>query len=520
MKKPTLQNLVMLAIAACSIVALGMLAGCGGGSSTSSGGGSAEVAPGGTLHVSQGEEVVTLDPLVATDPSSVNVVSQINEPLFRVTAEGEAEPWLVTKVEKSKDQRVWTFHLRGGVSFTNGNPLTSADVLFTLERARKSVNWGSVLEGVESITTPSPSTFVIKNSSPAPELPALLSQWSFGIIPTNFGGASEKEFAQHPVGTGPFVLGSWKRGESLTLDKNDNYWEKDRPYLQSVVLQAVPNGQSRVAQLQGGQLDLIYSPPWAQVESIENTPGLAVGDFPLGYVQYLILNSRDPLFQNEKVREAVDLALDRDGMVSAITNGHGEKAGSYIPPVIPYHDASIEPTQQDVAKAEQLLAEAEKEGVDPTVTMLNSSEATFWGSGAQIVQQNLEAVGFQISIRSSDLASLLETLAGGKFEMSTLEAYDATPSPAEMIGAYNGYEAVFSGADTTETTKLAAEATSAVDPAEREELWHRIQQILDDERYIQPVVYVPYSWALKDDLVGFEVGTSGIPWFADAGFAK
>ena len=507
------------------VVALAGLAllgvsGCGGGGGGSGSTSSAAPAAGGTLHVSQGEEVITLDPLEALDLSSVNVVSQIEETLFRVTASGENEPWLVSGVEKSPDQKVWTLRLRQGVKFSNGDPMTSADVLFTLEQARKSANWSSVLEGIAKVTAPSPETIVIANRKPAPELPAILSQWSFGIVPKGYGGATAKEFAQHPIGTGPFMLGSWKRGESLMLDRNPHYWGDGQPYLDEVVFQAVPDSNSRVSQLKGGQLDVVYSPPWAQIAALESAPELEVGEYPLGFSEFLILNTRRPLFADKRVREAVDLAVNREDIVGAATNGLGEPAGSWFAPTVPYQDASIEPTARDVAKAKQLLAAAVGDGIDPSFTLATRSENSFWATAAQIVQQNLEEVGFEVKLQSFDEASMLELLGAGDFDAGALELYDAVPSPSEPIAFYNGFEGLWSGAPTTKTTKLAEAAASEVDPGKRERLYHEFQQVLAEEKAILPLVYLPFVWAHRTAVTGFTVGTTGTPWFAETGFAE
>src|SRR5262249_51943483 len=156
-------------------------------------------------------------------------------------AKNEVVPWLAAGFQKSAGQTVWDFQLRKGVSFSNGRPMTSADVLFTLEKARKSPNWESELAAIKAVIAPSPEKIVIETSQPFPELPAILSQWSFGIVPKNYGGVSEKEFAQDPVGTGPFVLGPWKRGEALTLEKNPHYWQHGKPYLDKIVFKSAPD---------------------------------------------------------------------------------------------------------------------------------------------------------------------------------------------------------------------------------------------------------------------------------------
>ena len=519
MKRPDLSRTRLSALALLAL-AMMILAGCGGGSGGTSNSSGAEATPkaGGTLRISQGGEAVNIDPLESTELASINVISQISEPLFKLNAEEELEPWLATKVEKSKDESVWTLQLRQGVRFSDGQPMTSADVLYTLEEARKSAYWESLLAGIEKVEAPSPSTIVLTNGKPAPEIEVTLSQWSFGIEPKDLGGRSKEKFAQHPIGTGPFVLGPWKHGESITLEKNPNYWEQGRPYLDKVVFQTVNSPESRVAQLKGGQLEVIYEPPYSQLDGIESTPGLKVGDYPMAFVEFMILNSRDPLFQNQKVREAVELAVDREGLNAAALFGHGELAGAWVPPAVPSSAADvIEPATRDVEKAKALLAEAVKEGVDPTFTLIAPSENSYWRSGAQIVQQNLEEIGFKLKIEATEGSSELELLGSGKFDMATLEVYPSTPGPAELFSYYNATESLYTGTDATEMTKLAEQAVSTPNAAKREGIWRQMQENIAKEKFILPITYSPYVWAMNEDVSGFTVTLTGIPWLADAG---
>ncbi len=234
----------------------------------------------------------------------------------------------------------------------------------------------------------------------------------------------------------------------------------------------------------------------------------------------MILNGRLPLFANTKVRESINLAVDREGMVDAVLSGHGEPAGTYVPPAIPFHDPSLKAPEQNVAKAKQLLAEAVEEGVKPNFTFLVLGEDTFWNNAAQIVQQNLEEVGFNVTLDPRDQASVGEDIAANKFEASTSFTYSIIPSPAQLFSTYNTYEGWFSGADTTETTRLAEEASSAVNVKEREAPWFEAQQILAKEKYVVPVTYAPFSWVQQEDVVGFEVSATGVPWLGGTGFSK
>jgi ABC-type transport system substrate-binding protein len=147
-------------------------------------------------------------------------------------------------------------------------------------------------------------------------------------------------------------------------------------------------------------------------------------------------------------------------------------------------------------------------------------ENPFWATAAQIVQQDLEEVGFKVKLQAHDAASQEELLSAGEFEASTGELYDAVPSPSEPVGFYNGLEGLWTGAPTAQTTKIAEAAASEVDPKKREALYQEFQQVLDRGKYLVPVVYLPFAWAHRTDVSGFQVGTTGTPWFAETGLVE
>ncbi|HEY0277141.1 MAG TPA: ABC transporter substrate-binding protein [Solirubrobacterales bacterium] len=509
------------------LVALGaaLLAGCGGGGNSGGETGGTEGAEatsapahrGGTLNIAQGEEAIDLDPVTLFAPGDTYLSNQINEPLFKESTQRKVVPWLVEKYETSGGQRVWTLHLRKGVKFSNGKPLTSADVVFTLERVRGNESWTPYTENIAKVQATSPSTVVITNKEPAAELKAILALWPFEITPDNLAGESEKEFAEHPIGTGPFMLTSWKKGESMTMDANPHYWQSGKPYVEKLVWHTVTDANSRVSQLQGGDLDVVSGIPWAQVEGIENSPETDfLTGIPLGYVDNIWLNAQKPLFKDPRVREAINLALDREGMNQAVLLGKGEPAYSLVPPGQPFQDKSLKAPEQDIEKAKELLAEAVKEGApQPSFTILVQTEDDFWPTASQIVQQNLEEAGFKVQLKKLDTSSAIELLEAGEYEAAFGFTFSEMPSPAEAFGFYNGFNGSFTNADTTKTTKIMAEALSTVNEQQRAQHYYELQRIIAEENYDISVVYKPYSWAFRDDVSGLFVGVTGIPYFAE-----
>ena len=513
----------LAALAAALVAMSAVAAGCGGGSGTSSGdtGEAATPSKGGTLQIADTSEAITLDPTTAIDNPSIHVLTQIMEPLFRASADGKIEPWLVAGTKQSSDHRTWTFQLRPGVKFSNGRPLTAEDVVFSLDAARKSANWGSMYEAITDVEASSKSTVMVTTDKVVVGLPAELSLFGSAIVPKGYGGMTQKEFGQHPIGTGPFKFASWDRGQSLTLTRNPGYWRKGEPYLSQVVFDSVPDVNSRTTQLRGGELDVMASPDWSQLSGLEGTSGLHVGVYALGYLDFLALNQRTPLFGDKRVREAANLALDRDGILEAALHGYGETAGSWIQPPIEFHDASIKPVAQDVTKAKSLLAEAvEDTGVQPKLTLLFFSGDTYYNTVAQVVQQDLEAVGFKVELQSLDESTVISQISAGKYDAVLLYYSSDIVDPSEGGSIYVGTEAAFTGGPTAKVEKLTAEAGAELNEGKRRQLYYEVQREIAAEQGVLTYDYRPFVWAMQGDVTGFQVNATGIPWLGETGFSE
>ncbi|HEU4598995.1 MAG TPA: ABC transporter substrate-binding protein [Solirubrobacterales bacterium] len=513
-----LRKLLLSALALTAVALL--IAGCGGGGGSDSGAeSSAPPKHGGTLHFAQIGEALTLNQFTSLGVAEITTAGQITEPLFKTNKNEEVEPWLATSFEKSKDERDWTFHLRKGVKFSNGKPMTAADVVFTLETAKKSPYWGSTVEPVSKVRATSPSTVVVEADEPTPAMPAILSLFATGIVPKNFGGMSEKEFGQKPIGTGPFMVGKWNHGESLTLEANPNYWQKGRPYLDKVVFETVAEDTTRVTRLKGGELDVVAEPPWSQLTSIEDTPGLSVFQAEDGFTDYIIVNADKPLFKDPRAREAINLAVNRDDIVKAALGGYGKPAGSLAPLSLLYTDPNIKPPAQDVEKAKQLLKEAvEATGEKPNFTMVLTPGDTYARAASQIIQQNLREIGFEVKLEPSE--AQIEALSSKDYDLGLLKIYSTIPDPIEFWAFYLATDAVFSGAPLDKIETLSTEAAHEIDPEKRKNLYYEIQKIDNDENFLVVLDDKPWAFGLSDKVSGFFVNALGMPSLEEVGFSE
>ena len=308
----------------------------------------------------------------------------------------------------------------------------------------------------------------------------------------------------------------------MTLQKNPHYWKSGLPLLDKVVFKNVADVDSRMTQLRAGELDAIASPAWSQIPSLEGDPNLHVGVYPLGLVDSLALDQKDPLFQNPKVREAVNLAVDREGIVKAALSGQGEPAGSWLTPVLEDFDAAIKAPTRDVAKAKELLAEAVKEdGVEPHLTLLILAGEAFNSTASQIIQADLEEAGFKVTLQPLDESGLIAELQSGKYDAALGGGLSSDiVDPSELASFWPATEGLYTHGNPAKVARLAEEAGTATNESERRKRYYEIQEVVAAEGAIVPLDYHPFVWAMQSNVTGFNVNVTGVPWLGEAGFTE
>src|SRR3954465_4996938 len=269
-----------------------VLRGCGGSSngsdssSTSSGGSPAtkEGTPqrGGSITIARIEDSQSFDKTNVFQNESIWLAEQIMETLYTVGPDGKTlKPGSAPSYPKSSDGLTYTFKLRDGVKFSNGQPMTSADVKFSFDDARtQKKGWGYLDAAIKKVTTPDPQTVAFHLKYRWAPFVADIALFANGIIPKNFAGQSRAEFYKHPMGTGPFMWDSRIVGKSVTFKKNPHYGQEGKPYLDKVTWTYVSEDNTRELQLQGNQIQIDEFPPFNSTTKLQNTPGIKTTLFP------------------------------------------------------------------------------------------------------------------------------------------------------------------------------------------------------------------------------------------------
>jgi peptide/nickel transport system substrate-binding protein len=501
-----------LVLAVAGLAALGV-GGCGG-SNKSGDGGSTASGPakrGGSLTIARIEDSQSFDKTNVFQNESIWLTEQINESLYTVGEDGKTlKPWLATGYEKSTDGLTYTFTLRPGVKFSDGKPMTSADVKFSIDDARKQEKgWGYIDAPIKEITAPDPETVVFKLKYTWAPFVADIALFSNGIIPDNFGGETRKEFYTHPVGTGPFMWDKRVVGKSVTFKRNPHYWQKGKPYLDSVTWTFVSDDNTRELQLRGNQIQVDEFPPFSAITKLQNTPDVKMSLFPSTRTDYLGMNQSYKPLADVHVRRAISYAIDRQAIVKSVLFGHGQVANSFMPPQVPFYDKSSPGIQYDMAKAKEELAQsAYPKGFK--VEMLLGSGAQTENQIGQIMQQALKPLGIDIHFKQEDTSTEFQDIQARKYQLGfsywTMDIAD----PDELVTfavdqKAGGAQSFFTGYHNPEVVALSHKAQHDENPATRAQLYSQIQKLTAEDAFLAYLYYSPFRYAYRSNVKGFVV---------------
>lgn len=492
-----------------------VLAGCGGGG-PAAGGGTDDSQPqaGGDLVMARSVEPTSLVPTVPTDNAAIWTMEEMYDTLLAPSKDGKSlRPSLATKWKQSSDKLSWTFDLRKGVKFSNGQPLTSADVKFSIDQAsKKDAPFSFINAVIDKVSAPDESTVVVTTKTPWSPLPSDMALYANSVVPKDYAGMSVDEFAKKPIGSGPFKFDHWTKGQEIKLVKNPNYWRADRPYLNSVTFSIVGDSNTRATQVQSGQIQINEGPDYSSIKGLEGQSGVKVGKFPSSSVSYLTMNNERKPFNDPDVRKAIAHAVDRNALNKAVLFGNGKPATSYLTPALWAHDDSIKPPAYDLAAAKASLAKSSQPNGFSTTLLISSGDADSLSS-AQLVQSSLGKIGIKIKIKTLDASANYAARQAGDFDISFTNCTTDIIDPDEIIrfaGLYDGgSHAVYSFYKNPKLDKLADQATKITDRAKRKAIYDQIQQQVNEDSPHVPLYYTPAMYSYSDKVHDFKTLPTG-----------
>ncbi|RLU85932.1 peptide ABC transporter substrate-binding protein [Streptomyces griseocarneus] len=390
----------------------GTLAACG------SGGGASSSGRTDTLSVGLIAEPASLD-FTTTDGAAIPqaVLGSVYEGLVRLDQQGRIQPLLAERYERSDDGRVYTFHLRNGVKFSNGADFTADDAVFSIDRVKK--DWklkiARQMDVVDKAEKTDDHTLKVTLSRPS-------NGWLFSMterVGAMFSRTGVSDLANHPVGTGPFTLAERRRGEHIVLDRNPGYWGTG-PQLSKVTLKYFKDAGAMNNAMLTNAVDVLgtVQAPETLSRFSDTSRFRTIEGSSTGKVVLAMNNTREP-FTDKRVRQAVRYAIDHKALVATTRSGHGKLIGTMASPTDPWYEDLAGRYPYDPAKAKQLLREA---GAAGKTLRLRPPNLPYAVSAAQVVKSQLDQVGLKVEIEPLEFPArwLSEVFTKGDYDLSVI----------------------------------------------------------------------------------------------------
>lgn len=470
--------------------------------------------PGGILKLARAQDLSNLDPIVPGDNMTIWALLLMYDQLVRVTADGnDVEPALATDWTISEDKKTYVFNLRKDVKFHDGSVMTAADVKFSLDRARgEGSSWSWIYTGIESVEVSGDNQVTIKTKTPYAPLLSSLALFSSSIVSEKAVKDQDKDFlSDKEFGTGPFKLANWKRGQKVELAKNADYWQAGKPYLDGVELVQVPEDTTRLFQLRAGDIDIASNVPFNAMAELQADPALTVMTPQVSRVDVININHTHEPFNDVKIRQAINYAVDKDLIIKTVLMGNGEMATSYLPKMKYFND-QLEGYKYDLEKAKKLMAESSKPQGFKTKLLIASGDETD-RQIAVIVKDQLAALGIDVEIQMMESGAAYEAVNQMNYDLATTYFSTDIIDPDELtsfeVVSTGGTDAYHTGYKNPKVDELAEKARAELDEAKRKEMYLEIQKLVSEDATFLFLYYKPATYAVQNYVKGFHVLSTG-----------
>jgi peptide/nickel transport system substrate-binding protein len=487
-----------------------LLAACGGSSTkpltdtktATTGGGGGTAVKGGTLKAALTGEPDSLDPAKSQIYTGAQVYDNIFSKLVDLDTDGKLYGVLATKWTQV-DPKTWTFELRDGVMFHNGEPFSAKDVKFTFERildAKTASGYAPLYDVIKTITVDAPTkvTFHLKT----PFGPFLTNLANNGEI-VNKTAIEAKGSARKPVGTGPFKFVEWIQGDHVTLARNERYFDQGKPYLDGIVFRFAQVDQSRIDGLRSKELDWVDAVPLQQLSVLQKDPAFTyVGSKVAGIPDFLAMNTKKAPFDNKALRQAIALAVDKAEIRTVAYFGAGENGGEEVPSGSPWYDGADPYTKPDLAAAKAKMAEAgHPNGL--TIDYLGLPQYPELLKTGQVVREQLKKIGITMNIKQVDVSVWFDRFSKGDYQITS--AYQE-----RTIDPDNFYSLVLKSGGSINTTgyanpaadKLITAAARETDDAKRKAMYSELRKMIWDDVPLLFVHYETLNYLMRKGVTG------------------
>ncbi|MEO3999416.1 ABC transporter substrate-binding protein [Mesorhizobium sp. CAU 1732] len=448
---------------------------------------SAAQAKDGAITVALSGGLDRLDPALTSNGTDLVILGQIYDTLLRMDPDGTLQP-AVAKSYEATGENTWRFHLRDDVKFQDGSKLTAADVKFSIERILdKSMasTHASQLSTIENVVAVDDYTIDLVTRGPDPQLPRRMQAYGgtgrVFIVSKNYVESNTPEtVSDKPMGSGPYKLDEWSKGQKIVLSENADYWG-DHSDVKLATFTFIPENSTRVNALLQKEVDLIQRLPIADIERVEGSDSLHVIWTPNGLVHNINLDCRSAPFDDIEVRKAFSESLDLEGIVESLLGEYGRVLSGPLPPQVVQYDETLEPRKYD---PEAAFAVVQEKGLAPFST--NTSDGRYIADREiyQAINAQAGAVGFQITPRVMEWGRLINMIINGTAGPLYIVGWDYSENDASKMHAFGNSSRPTALCKVPGYDEAANKAMTELDDEKRTALWREAQRAMNESYMI------------------------------------
>ena len=470
-----------------------------------------------TLRIGLAEDPDVLDPTLARTFVGRIVFAALCDKLFDIDEKLNIVPQLATAYEWSPDSKALTLKIRPGVTFHDGEKLDAAAVKYNIERHKTMAgsNRRGELAPVASVDVVDPGTVRLNLSAPFAPLLAQLADRAGMMVSPKSAQADGDKFGAKPVCSGPFRFVERVAQDRIVLERFANYWNKGEIHVDKVVYLPIVDATVRLANLKSGQLDFIERMASSDVPALKTDARFRISKITeIGYQGITInvgksdLAQKNPLGKDPRIREAFELALDREGIVQVAMDGEATVGNQWVAPDNAFYAKNVPVPKRDVARAKALLAEA---GVpNPGFTLMTPTN-TDQQKIAQVVQAMVKEAGFDMKIQSTEFATSLDMADKGQYDAYVL-AWSGRADPDGNIFSFDACKQPlnYAGYCKPEVDEILNQSRTTRDAAERRKLFEQLAAIALKDRPIVYLYHRHWLWAYTNKLSGLRTVPDGL----------
>jgi peptide/nickel transport system substrate-binding protein len=460
------------------------------------------------LVIARNSDIRSIDPHVYYSNNEHPVQWHVYESPVRLTAEGKVEPELCESWSASGDGKAWTLKLRKNVKFSDGRPFTAKDVKGTFDRllasvaAKKKLDYAILFPDLERVDAPDASTVVVHTKQPQASFMYNLS--NLMIIPGDDASAAGPNPYTKGIGTGPYRFVEVIKNQRVVLEANPVYWRPGVPKVKRLVYRPIIEDGTRVAALRAGEIDAMFPVPEELAPALKADSAIKVGSVMPWESMFLGLKVDKAPFNNLKAREALSLAIDREGIVKNVF-GEGRAMNAYVVPgMVGFHRAIPAP-KQDLARAKALLQEAGYKGeeldfIAPEGWYGKVREVT------QVIANQLGQAGFKVKLRVLEGGAFIDARRAGSYDLHYLGSRAMTGDPDRYFAERVVADIYRSGYKSDALFDLIKRGGTTMDPARRQKVYEQVQELMARELAPQVFLYqLPTLYAYRTNVQGFQV---------------